>query len=261
MHDVDYARNSTVDDLVERVVRYVPPSGAIGGTSPRYGLNNQQLTSWCRDLGIPTSGAFDEKVRRVVKHFDQLRPLVENGEDERARWYDFYEELAGRAREKLRLQHVVDKDLEIEAKFEAATRYCFQEKLNHSPLKQAGVNHPDGVLMLHDQYVMWDNKSKEKPVNLKEHLRQFDEYMDRADKPVPIFVVIGPDFTEESQAEALRYHAQRFDRDIVLITAGELKELADEWSSEANKNREDPFPLGYLALSGRFDRARLGRLF
>lgn len=34
--------------------------------------------------------------------------------------------------------------------------------------------------------------------------------------------------TEDSQAEALRYHSQRFDRDIVLITAKELKDLAEE---------------------------------
>jgi len=107
---------------------------------------------------------------------------------------------------------------------------------------------------------MWDNKSKESPVNLKDHLSQFDGYMNQADKPVPVFLVIGPDFTEGSEAEAVRYHAQHFDRNIMLITAGDLKSLADEWSSEANRRRDDAFNLGLLAATGRFKRGRLGKI-
>jgi len=145
-------------------------------------------------------------------------------------------------------------------KFEDATEFLFAEKLNHTPLHQAGVNHPDELLSLGANYLMWDNKSKESPVNLKDHLRQFDAYMDQADKPVPVFLVIGPTFTEESEADAVRYHAQHFDRTTTLITSVELKLLADKWSSQENKNREEPFPLGLLAVTGRFDRSRLGKL-
>ena len=85
--------------------------------------------------------------------------------------------------------------------------------------------------------------------------------MNDADKPVPIFLVIGPSFTPESEAEAIRYHANHFDRNIGLITAQELRSLADEWSSEDNKKSEEPFPLGMLAGTGRFNRERLGRIF
>ncbi|MCH8897932.1 MAG: hypothetical protein IIC33_06525, partial [Chloroflexi bacterium] len=180
--------------------------------------------------------------------------------DERAIWYDFYEELAQRNHETLRAQHVIDKDLEIEAKFEGATAYLFDERLHHTPLRQRGSNHPDGLLSLQSNYLMWDNKSKESPVNLKDHLSQFDGYMNQADKPVPVFLVIGPDFTGDSEAEAVRYHAQHFDRNIVLITAGELKNLAAEWSSEVNKRRDDAFNLGLLAATGRFKRESLGKI-
>lgn len=58
----------------------------------------------------------------------------------------------------------------------------------------------------------------------------------------------------------MKYHAEHFDRSIVLITAAELKALAEEWSSPQHKNRETPFPLGLLAASGRFDRRKLGKL-
>ena len=77
---------------------------------------------------------------------------------------------------------------------------------------------------------------------------------------VPIFLDIAPDFTEDSEIEAIRYHSEHFDRNLVLITATELKALAEEWSSPQHKNRETPFPLGLLAASGRYDRRKLGKL-
>ena len=257
---VEFGSYDTIEQLVDHVQRYVPPSKALASTSPRYGLNSEQLSDWCRELGLSPQGAVEERVGRVIGHFDGLRPRMEKETDERARWYEFYSELAARDHKALRAQHVIEKDLEIEAKFEEATRYLFEEKLNHTPLQQRGSNHPDGLLSLQTNYLMWDKKSKESRVNLKEHIVQFDTYMDRPDKPVPIFIVIGPDFTEESDAEAVRYHAQHFDRNIAMITANELKDLAEEWSSDDNRNREEPFPLGLLTATGRFDRSRLGKL-
>ena len=257
---VEFGGYDTVDILVNRVLDYVTPSKAFASVSPRYGLTNDQLAAWCRDLNEPVSGTMDERIQRIIAHFEQLRPRIEQEVDERELWYNFYDELASRNYETLRSQHIIDKDLEIEAKFEDATEFLFAEKLNHTPLHQAGSNHPDGLLSLGANYLMWDNKSKESPVNLKDHLRQFDAYMDQADKPVPVFLVIGPTFTEESEADAVRYHAQHFDRTTTLITAVELKLLAEEWSSQENKNREEPFPLGLLAATGRFDRSGLGKL-
>ena len=258
--DVEFGRYDNVETLVERVLRYVPASQAIASVSPRYGLNSDQLSVWCRQLSISPSGPIEERVARVVEHFDQLRPKIVVETDEREVWYEFFEELASRNHEFLRAQHVIDKDLEIESKFEDATSYLFEELLNHAPLQQRGSAHPDGLLSLRTDYLMWDNKSKETPVNLKDHVAQFDGYMNQADKPVPVFLVIGPEFTEDSESEAIRYHAQHFDRDIVLITAKELKQLAEEWSSSANKQRDTGFNLGMLASTGRFNRERLGKL-
>ncbi|MCH8274729.1 MAG: hypothetical protein IH851_08060 [Armatimonadetes bacterium] len=257
---MEVGRYETMDVLSKRVRQYVPPSESIASNSPRYGLNSDQLASWCRELGLSASGTIEDRVAKIISHFDQLRPRVEDGADERARWYEFYEELAARDYEMLRAQHVIEKDLEIEAKFEEATQYLFAEKLNHTPLHQSGTNHPDGLLSLQSMYLMWDNKSKEEPVILREHIAQFDSYMNKADKAVPVFLVVAPAFTQESETEAIRYHAKHYDRNIVLITAKELMSLADEWSSERNKKREEPFPLGLLAATGRYNRVRLGEL-
>ena len=257
---VEHNSADTVELLINRVIEYVAPSQAIASVSPRFGLSSDQLASWCRELNEPASGTMDDRLQRIILHFDRLRPRIEKESDERANWYDFYEELAAREYETLRSQHVVDKDLEIEAKFEQATEYLFAHKLKHTPLHQAGTNHPDGLLSLGANYVMWDNKSKESPVHLKDHIRQFDGYMENADKPVPVFLVIGPSFTQESESDAIRYHAAHFDRNLMLIAAKEIKLLAEEWSSPVNKRREEPFPLGMLAGTGRFDRTRLGKV-
>ena len=259
---VEHGRYDTVEVLVGRVLEYVPPSKAVAVTSPtRYGLSSDDLGKWCRELHLSPYGSVAERVATIITHFDELRPSIDMEVDERARWYEFYEELASRNYDLLRSQHVIDKDLEIEAKFEDATRYLFSEKLKHSPLQQRGSNHADGLLSLQANYLMWDNKSKEGPVRLTDHIAQFDDYMNKSEKPVPVFIVIGPEFTDDSEAEALRYHAKHIDRNLALITAKDLRLLAEEWSSAGNKSRDESFPLGLLSSTGRFDRRRLGRLF
>ena len=85
--------------------------------------------------------------------------------------------------------------------------------------------------------------------------------MNKSEKPVPVFLVIAPGFTDESEGEAIRYHARYLNRNIVLITAKELKDLAEEWASKNNRKSEEPLPLGILASNGRFIRSRLGKLF
>lgn len=259
---VSYGKYDKVDALTERVILNVPPSKAISSASPRYGLSSEELADWCRDVEISPSGTIEERVQRVITHFSELRPRLDPQVDERSLWYEFFTDLALRNRDLLRAQHLIEKDLEMEAKFEHATQYLFQTKLGHTPLKQPGSDRPDGLLSLKSDYLMWDNKSKDPPglFHLKDCLAQFDRYMNAADKRVPIFLVIAPAFTEESEVETVKYHAEHFDRNIVLITAGELKALAEEWASPLNKNRETPFPLGLLAASGRFDRRKLGKL-
>jgi hypothetical protein len=59
---------------------------------------------------------------------------------------------------------------------------------------QAGRNHPDGLLSFKDMYLMWDTKSKDSDVSLRDHLTQFHDYMDRADKPVPVFLAVAAVF-------------------------------------------------------------------
>ena len=246
---ISLGSNETLETLVQKCIQNIKPSFVLDN------LDTKSLHKWCTELKLMVSGTKQERIERIISYYDSLRQTETKTEDERAVWYEMFEELAIRNYSLLRAHHIISKDIEVESKFEQATAYLFQEKLKNTPLKQIGVNHPDGLLSLKDMYVMWDNKSKEKPglVSLKEHIKQFHEYMEKSDKPVPIFLVIAPGFTEDSEIVASKYTAEHLGRNVVLITAKELKELAEKWSSEKNKKRDQPFPLGMFARTGRFD--------
>ena len=104
-------------------------------------------------------------------------------------------------------------------------------------------------LYFKDKYIMWDNKSKETAVNLKDHIQQFDRYIKNADKDVVVFMVIAPDFTPQSIQECVDYSLNN-DTQILLITAEELKTVAETWSK---KHAGEIFNLGYFKQNGRFD--------
>ena len=245
----------TLNTLAEKVILNIQPSVLLGGTGFRDGLSTEDLHKWCFELNLPVSGTKQERIERIINYYDSLRQTTPQPEDNRVIWYDVYEKLAFRDYSTLRAQNIITKDNEIESKFEEATAYLFQHRLNHTPLKQVGANSPDGLLSFKDMYVMWDNKSKESPglVNLKDHIKQFHEYMEKANKQVPIFFVIAPAFTEESELVAIKYTSEHLNRNIVLITAEELKCLAEKWSNSTNERHDEPFPLGLLARAGRFN--------
>lgn len=252
-NDLSYDK---VDNLKQRIIHRITPSVALEI------LNKDQLYNICSELGIAVGGSKNEKIKRIIEYFDKMQIKTKDAKDPRAVYYEHFVELAYRNSKLLRAKGIIEKDLEMEHYFEEATQYLFEEKLNHNPLNQPGSNRPDGLISFKDMYLMWDNKSKEKPglVNLKDHIKQFDGYMNNSDKPVPIFLVIAPDFTPESELLSITYSAKNINRSIVLITAAELKAIAEKWYGKSNKRREEPFPLGLFGNSGRFNRKIVDQL-
>lgn len=241
--------NPTTEELREIILERVKPSILIGGLSQRDGIGTDVLRKWCGDLQLMTSGTKVELIDRIIEFYDNLTSRDEEAEDPREFWYEHFERFAERDRDFLRSQQIIDKDLEIEARFEDATNYLFEVKLGHKPLKLVATEHADGMLSHGDALILWDNKSKESEVSLTSHLKQFDRYIGQQEKRVAGFLVIGPSFSEDSAAVAMRYQVER-NVPIALITAGELKALAEEWAAKDKGS----FTLGYLVLPGRFKR-------
>lgn len=250
---IDLPQNPTISLLKEIILKAIKPSNFIGGFSPRDGLDGAVLSKWCADLGLVVSGTKPMLINRILKYYDELRKIEVSNEDGRERYYICYHELACRDLQTLRKNNIIVKDLECEHLFEAATNYLFEVKLKNKPLILIGNEHPDGKLSFKDKYIMWDNKSKEYSVNLKDHINQFDGYIRNADKPVSVFMVIGPSFTENSVKECAKY-ALINDTLILLITADELKEVAENWT---NNHPDESFNLGYFKQNGKFDKSFL----
>ena len=225
---VDLPINPTIPSLQEIILKTIKPSNLLGGFSPRDGLDGSVLSIWCGNLGLSVSGTKVALISRIVEYYDKLRKIETSSEDEREKFYKMYNELACRNLVYLRENNLIIKDLECEHYFEKATNYLFEVMLKNKPLLLTGTEHPDGKLSYNDKYILWDNKSKETAVNLLDHITQFDRYIKNSDKAVSVFMVIAPDFTESSVKECVKYSLKN-DTQILLITARELKDVAETW--------------------------------
>ena len=246
---IEMSTNPTVAELRDVILKSISPSNLLGGFSPRDGLDVTALTAWCAELGLSTAGAKAILISRILNYYDEMRRIEVKTEDSREALLACYHQLACRDLKYLRSNNVIEKDLQCERFFEDATDYLFEKLLLNKPLTLTGTEHPDGKLSFKDKYIMWDNKSKETPVNLKDHIQQFDGYIRTSDKEVAVFMVIAPEFTEKSVQECVDYMLNN-DTQILLITADELKEVAEQWNK---KHPGEIFNLGYFRQNGRFD--------
>ncbi|MEZ5277870.1 MAG: SAP domain-containing protein [Opitutaceae bacterium] len=247
--EIDTEKNLTLEELQKVIIGQVPPSKLLGGTSPRDGLDISDLKKWCSELNLAVSGTKPEMIERIIHFYDNLLQKDDSIDDERALWYEHFERFAARDLTFLRGQQLIEKDLECESHFEDATDFLFEKRLHHKPLELIGSAHPDGMLSYQDKIICWDNKSKETPVHLKDHLKQFEGYIKSSERPVAGFWVIGPDFTPESSLLAMQFTVES-GVTITLIKASELKSIAERWEQKFGSSSDEPFPLGYLIQPG-----------
>ena len=248
---VSLPKNPNLTLLKELVMKNLTAHRLIGGFSANDGLDKGTLSDWCHTLGLNIYGTKPELIDRIINYYDEIKQIQASEEDDREVLFQFYVDLASRNLSNLRQQGIIKKDLECEHKFEIATNYIFEKIFKIKPLIMSGTEHPDGILSFNDKLIMWDNKSKESDVSLAEHIKQFDRYIKNSTKPVSVFMVIGPSFTADSQKECAKY-AMSNDTIVLLITAQELKNLADMWVKNHEHDAE-PLPLGVFKQNGRFN--------
>lgn len=246
---IQISKNPTVTELKDIISKSVRPTNLIAGFSPRDGMDIDVIRKWCEELGLMVSGNKVTLIERILNYYDSMRKIEVKTADEREKLIAFYTQLASRDLKFLRSNNIIEKDLQCEHLFEDATDYLFEKMLLNKPLTLTGTDHPDGKLSFKDKYIMWDNKSKESAVNLKDHIQQFDRYIKTSDKDVVVFMVIAPEFTTQSVQECVDYSLNN-DTQILLITAEELRTVAETW---AKKHTGEIFNLGYFKQNGRFD--------
>ncbi|MGM0558011.1 MAG: hypothetical protein ACQEVA_16620 [Myxococcota bacterium] len=244
------------EEMAERLLQAeTKPSEALDS------LMSDDLYEICNSLpGVKVSGSKAERVERIIAHFDNLmiRDIPE-GAAPGERFYEYFTELASRDRENLLANDVISKDIDIERAFEEATQYLFQHKLGKELMEMKGSDHPDGSILMDDgTLMMWDNKSKEGTYTFPNtHLKQFKRYIrDSIDHRVNCFMVIVPDVAEEAEQNCLKlkYDSQQHDSDVCIITAEDLKWIAENWQDMSSK---DEFNLAVFDQTGILSRKKL----
>jgi len=240
------------EDQIQRVIKAdVFPSDALNS------LSVEELHALCKSLpGVNVSGAKATRIANVIEHFDKLRTVsFADDTDPREKFYNYYVELATRDRQNLLSNNIIQKDLNMESAFEEATRYIFEEKLGLKLLPMAGTNHPDGILEFGraKELLMWDTKSKETIYEFpNDHYRQFKNYIQESVQRVSCFLVIAPEISDKCLDNAYKLKgASGCDADIALISAEDLKWIAENWEDYVAKSKK--FDLEVLNHTGTLD--------
>lgn len=173
---LDFNVNGVKEAIVARIIKHnILPSTALKVFSTK------ELSDVLRKLeGAKVSGTKKEKIQNIIDYYEMLSsPMSSDPTDDRSRLFDFYEELAARDYKTLRVNKVIDKDIEVDNYFEEATRYIFERKFGLDVLPMEGTRHADGKLPFSKQeVVLWDNKSTEAPYHFPDnHFNQFLRYI------------------------------------------------------------------------------------
>lgn len=193
------------------------------------------------------------KIRHLVAHFDRFasKSVEAAPEDPDKTYYAYLVELASRQYEVLRAASVIQHDQNVDRAFERGVRHAFSALLGHPAIQFTGSAHADGgVAAKNGKMILWDCKSALTPYALTEpKCAQFLQYVAKeAPNVVCPFLVFSGSFTNESSARSLALKAVcPPGTEIALMTAADLKWLADKWSKDYPGKR---LPLDVLAHSG-----------
>ncbi|MFQ3545712.1 SAP domain-containing protein [Halobacillus rhizosphaerae] len=245
--------SGTKNSLIDRIIKHnILPTSALNF------LSNTELKEVLRNLdGAKISGTKEEKIKNIIDYYENLASISDSDPtDSRSRLYDFYEELASRNYKSLRINKIIDKDLDVEHKFEEATQYIFEKKFGIDLVDMKGSKHADGKLQYNQkEVILWDNKSVENPYNFPDsHFDQFLGYIRTEPMRVTLFLIITSDYTNESISKAQKLKAfSEEDTDIALISAEDLKYIAESWK-EFSGQKEPEFNLQVFNLTGELTR-------
>jgi hypothetical protein len=197
------------------------------------------------------------KIRHLIAHFERFASVhVEPPTDDPdGAYFNYLVELGSRQYDHLRAANVIHRDQSVDRFFERAVRYAFRRFFGHPSVEFKGSAHADGgVKARNGRMALWDCKSSLTPYALTEaRCAQFLQYVQRESPTVVSpFLVISGGFTEDSTGRALTLKANcPPGTEVGLLSAGDLKWLAERWEREYPGKR---LPLDVLAYTGILDR-------
>ncbi len=245
--------SSRKDFLVERLIDGdVAPTAVLEKLSPE--ALDTLLTAVSDQKPPALKGV---KIRHLIAHYEKFanKPTDAgpSSDPERA-YYDYLVELATRQYDVLRTAGIIQNDQNVDRAFERGVRYAFATLLGHPAIEFIGNAHADGgVSATKGRMALWDCKSSLRPYALTEpKCAQFLQYVHReVPNVVSPFLVFSGEFTADSPPRALALKANcPPGTEVALMTAKDLKWLADRWNKEFPDKR---LPLDVLAHSGELN--------
>lgn len=259
LESTNFTQGGVKEELVNRIIQAgIKPSEVLNL------LSVKELADLCDSLPIIKSGLKEEKVSRIIDYYSNLVvKSIDKDKDPREKYYEYLEELASQDLKNLLGNKIISKSSQIETGFEKGTRYLFERKLYHKLANVNGNEKADGYIVFENtgDLLLWDNKSKldGKPYNFPDsHFRQFRRYIRNESakgKRVSVFLIITAEISSEAENNAVRLKAEsNQDTDVALITAENLKMVAEEWN---NNSQNKPINLHLFNHTGVLDRETL----
>jgi hypothetical protein len=242
----------TKDELIERIIH-----AGVKPTETLEYLTSKELSDVCSKIpSLNVSGTKDEKIQRLIDYYSKLIIKEFTEEDTGEKYFEYLEQLAERDLDNLLGNNIIKDADYIESAFEEGTRYLFNQVLNHELLKFNGSEHADGGVFFQNDnsLLLWDNKAKKDGTSYKfpdKHLRQFRRYIRNEaskGKRVNCFLIITSKIDQRAERNAVKLKAESgVDTDIAVITAENLKLVAENWTKYSSK---DSFNLHVFNTTG-----------
>ena len=215
-------------------------------------LNTKSLYRISNKIAIKKSGSKEQKIKRIVGHYDHIYLPSIRPSDNRETYYKFYDELASRKQLELMQKGIIKKGEEIGLKFEEATRYLFEKKLGYrlqNPVikgRKQGVK-ADGKAMIGNDYIIWDCKTKDKLFTMTtSERRQFVDYINEYNKADShnfiSFLIITPELKNpDGLRKQLTDIKSETGIDVSIIRASDLKKFAENNKKSSVEPTMKPF--------------------
>ncbi len=243
------------DHLVDRVLHSgIQPSESLEC------LTTNDLSGLCSEISsLNIGGIKSEKVKRLINYYSNLILKKFKEDDTGSKYYEYLEELGNRDIDNLVGNKIVKDQDFIERAFEDGTTYLFNEKFNLDSIEFSGNEHADGGVVFEsgDSIMLWDNKSRKggKPYEFpNDHLDQFLRYIQNESKKgwrVNLFLIITSLVDPKCEKNAALLKSKSgVDTDVALISAENLKLVAENWKKHSNR---ESFNLNILNTNGILD--------
>lgn len=215
-------------------------------------LNTKSLSRISNKIAIKKSGSKEQKIKRIVEHYDHIYLPSIKPSDNRETYYKFYEELANRRQPDLMRKGIIRKGEEIGIKFEEATRYLFEKKLGYrlqNPVikgRKQGVK-ADGKAIIGNNYIIWDCKTKDNLFTMTtSERRQFIDYINEYNKADShnfiSFLIITPEIKNpDDLRKQLTDIKSETGVDVSIIRASDLKKFAENSKKKGVEPTMKPF--------------------